>query len=176
MLVVLPQLLRTPAEAVGYALQPISVHARHLQALLDTLDMPTLPTVGHGITLDLTPVPLDEVLDSAVSTVPNTAHTSVISAFLFGILHHLTTMLESRHSRTVGRLLRTPQTSFGASPESLGGGPWPPLGSASLEAQSPLSPAIPSALHSVPPARSLASDAKRIPAAPTTTCSARKIG
>ncbi|MFD5248431.1 hypothetical protein ACFWIW_28085 [Amycolatopsis sp. NPDC058340] len=69
-LVVLPQLLRTPAEAAGYALQPVSARARHLQALLDTLDMPTLPTVGHGIaldleqvTLDLTPVALDEVLD-----------------------------------------------------------------------------------------------------------------
>ncbi len=69
-LVVLPQLLRAPAEAAGYALQPVSAQARHLQALLDTLDMPALPTVGHGIaldleqvTLDLTPVPLDEVLD-----------------------------------------------------------------------------------------------------------------
>jgi hypothetical protein len=69
-LVVLPQLLRAPAETAGYALQPVSTQTRHLQALLDTLNMPTLPTVGHVIaldleqvTLDLAPVALDEVLD-----------------------------------------------------------------------------------------------------------------
>lgn len=69
-LVVLPQLLRSPAEAAGYALQPVSTRAQHVQALLDALDMPTLPTVGDGIaldleqvTLDLAPVALDEVLD-----------------------------------------------------------------------------------------------------------------
>jgi hypothetical protein len=69
-LVVLPQLLRTPAEAAGYALQPVSARSSHLQALLETLDKPVLPTAGHVIALDLeqvtlnlTPIPLDEVLD-----------------------------------------------------------------------------------------------------------------
>jgi hypothetical protein len=69
-LVVLPQLLRTPAEAAGYALQPVSARSRHLQALLETLDKPILPTAGHVIaldleqvSLDLTPISLDEVLD-----------------------------------------------------------------------------------------------------------------
>jgi hypothetical protein len=69
-LVVLPQLLRMPAEAAGYALQPVSSRSRHLQALLETLDTPVLPTAGHVIaldleqvTLDLTPISLDEVLD-----------------------------------------------------------------------------------------------------------------
>jgi hypothetical protein len=69
-LIVLPQLLRTPAEAAGYALQPVSARTRHLQALQETLETPALPTAGHVIaldleqvTLDLTPVALDEVLD-----------------------------------------------------------------------------------------------------------------
>src|SRR5438128_10611551 len=34
-LVVLPQLLRTPAEAAGYALQPVSMQPRIAQGLLD---------------------------------------------------------------------------------------------------------------------------------------------
>ena len=69
-LVVLPQLLRAPAEAIGYALQPASTQSRTLRALLDTLDIGALPTAGHvvavdleQVTLDLAPVPLDEVLD-----------------------------------------------------------------------------------------------------------------
>ena len=69
-LVVLPQLLRAPAEAIGYALQPASTRSRTLRALLDTLDIGALPTAGHvvavdleQVTLDLAPVPLDEVLD-----------------------------------------------------------------------------------------------------------------
>ncbi|MGB3441105.1 MAG: hypothetical protein WBA97_20340 [Actinophytocola sp.] len=69
-LVVLPQLLRIPAEAAGYALQPVSSRSQRLQALLETLDTPALPTAGHVIsldleqvTLDLAPVALDEVLD-----------------------------------------------------------------------------------------------------------------
>jgi hypothetical protein len=69
-LVVLPQLLRAPAEAAGYALQPVSTQPRTLRALLDTLDLSVLPTAGQvvaldleQVTLDLTPVPLDEVLD-----------------------------------------------------------------------------------------------------------------
>ncbi|MBE1468183.1 hypothetical protein [Kibdelosporangium phytohabitans] len=69
-LVVLPQLLRAPAEAAGYALQPVSFRNRWLQALLDTLDTPALPTAGHvvaldleQVTLDLSTISLDEVLD-----------------------------------------------------------------------------------------------------------------
>jgi hypothetical protein len=69
-LVVLPQLLRAPAETAGYALQPASTKPRTVQALLDTLILDALPTAGHvvavdleQITLDLAPVPLDEVLD-----------------------------------------------------------------------------------------------------------------
>jgi len=69
-LVVLPQLLRAPAEAAGYALQPASTQPRTLRALLDTLDLPALPTAGHvvsldieQVTLDLATIPLDEVLD-----------------------------------------------------------------------------------------------------------------
>ena len=69
-LVVLPQLLRTPAEAAGYALQPTSTQSRHLRALLETLDISILPTAGHvvaldleQVTLDLGPISLDEVLD-----------------------------------------------------------------------------------------------------------------
>jgi hypothetical protein len=69
-LVVLPQLLRAPAEAAGYALQPASTRPRTLSALLHTLDLPALPTAGHvvaldleQVTLDLTSIPVDEVLD-----------------------------------------------------------------------------------------------------------------
>lgn len=69
-LAVLPQLLRGPAEAAGYALQPVSMQPRTVRALLDTLGLGALPTAGHvvavdleQVTLDLTPVPLDEVLD-----------------------------------------------------------------------------------------------------------------
>lgn len=66
----LPQVLRAPAEHAGYALHPASDHTRQVQALLDLLDRAPLPTAGHvvaadleQVTLDLTPVPLDEVLD-----------------------------------------------------------------------------------------------------------------
>lgn len=69
-LVVLPQLLREPAEASGYSLQPVSAQSRWLHALGETLDFPTLPTAGHvvaldleQVTLDLSTVSLDEVLD-----------------------------------------------------------------------------------------------------------------
>lgn len=69
-LVVLPQLLRGPAEKAGYALQPASARPRTVQALLDTLTIDSLPTAGQvvavdleQVTLDLSSVPLDEVLD-----------------------------------------------------------------------------------------------------------------
>ncbi len=69
-LVVLPQLLRAPAEAAGYALQPASMQPRSVRALLDTLNLAAFPTAGHvvavdleQVTLDLAPIPLDEVLD-----------------------------------------------------------------------------------------------------------------
>lgn len=69
-LVALPQLLRAPAEAAGYALQPVSGRPQTLQALLAALSFDALPTAGHiaafdltQVTLDLAPVPLDEVLD-----------------------------------------------------------------------------------------------------------------
>jgi hypothetical protein len=69
-LAMLPQLLRAPAEAAGYALQPVSPRTWQVQAFLEALDTPALPTTGHVIaldleqvTLDLTPVALDEVLD-----------------------------------------------------------------------------------------------------------------
>lgn len=69
-LVVLPQLLRAPAEAAGYSLQPASGWPRPVHALIDTLRSRALPTAGsvvsldlEQVTLDLAPVPLDEVLD-----------------------------------------------------------------------------------------------------------------
>jgi hypothetical protein len=69
-LVALPQLLRAPAEAAGYALQPATTQPRAVRALLDALELPGLPTAGHvvaadleQVTLDLRSVPLDEVLD-----------------------------------------------------------------------------------------------------------------
>ncbi|MFC3690253.1 hypothetical protein [Aquipuribacter hungaricus] len=69
-LVALPQLLRLPAERAGYALQPASTRPRHVHALQDALSFDALPTAGHvvaldleQVTLDLAPVPLDEVLD-----------------------------------------------------------------------------------------------------------------
>ena len=69
-LVVLPQLLRAPAEAAGYSLQPVSQRPRAQRVLLDTLSLSPLPTAGHvaafdltQVTLNLAPVPLDEVLD-----------------------------------------------------------------------------------------------------------------
>lgn len=69
-LVVLPQLLRAPAEAAGYALQPVSGQPQTLRALMGTLSLNALPTAGHiaaldlaQVTLNLAPVPLDEVLD-----------------------------------------------------------------------------------------------------------------
>lgn len=69
-LVLLPQLLRAPAEAAGYALQPACAEPRTARALLDALDRPAMPTAGQVIvadleqvTLDLSTVPLDEVLD-----------------------------------------------------------------------------------------------------------------
>jgi hypothetical protein len=69
-LVVLPQLLRAPAEGAGYSLQPASTQPRILQALQDTLSLRAIPTAGHvvaadleQVTLNLAPVPLDEVLD-----------------------------------------------------------------------------------------------------------------
>ncbi|QSE87071.1 hypothetical protein [Rhodococcus koreensis] len=69
-LTVLPQLLRASAESAGYALQPSSPYPRTVQALMDTLGSVSLPTTGHvvavdleQVTLDLSSVPLDEVLD-----------------------------------------------------------------------------------------------------------------
>lgn len=69
-LAVLPQLIRAPAEAAGFALQPISTRPQPLRALLEALDLSALPTAGHvvafdleQVTLDLAPVALDEVLD-----------------------------------------------------------------------------------------------------------------
>lgn len=68
-LVVLPQLLRAPAEAAGYALQPVTGRPRTLQALNDTLELGGLPTAGHvvaadlqQVAMDLSSIPLDEVL------------------------------------------------------------------------------------------------------------------
>lgn len=68
-LVVLPQLLRAPAEAAGYALQPATAKPRTLQALNDTLNIGGLPTAGHvvaadlqQVAMDLSSIPLDEVL------------------------------------------------------------------------------------------------------------------
>lgn len=69
-LTALSQLLRGPAETLGFALQPIYSRPERVRALLATLDQPALPTAGHvvkcdldEITVDLSSVPLDEVLD-----------------------------------------------------------------------------------------------------------------
>lgn len=69
-LTVLPQLMRTPAEAAGFALQPVSRHRRSLRALAEILNLDSVITAGHvvavdleQVTLDLSVVPLDEVLD-----------------------------------------------------------------------------------------------------------------
>jgi hypothetical protein len=68
-LTALPQLLRAPAEAAGWALQPASPSPQRLYDLVNTLRLPFLPTAGHvasldveQVTLDLSSVPLDEVL------------------------------------------------------------------------------------------------------------------
>jgi hypothetical protein len=53
-LVVLPQLLRAPTEASGYALQPTSTSPRSLQALLDALDRTySILKVGQVADLEL---------------------------------------------------------------------------------------------------------------------------
>ncbi|ORB47475.1 hypothetical protein BST43_26000 [Mycobacteroides saopaulense] len=69
-LITLPQILRKSAESIGLALHPISGRPRQVQALLNLLNVDTLPSVGHivaadleQVTLDLATVPLDEVLD-----------------------------------------------------------------------------------------------------------------
>jgi len=68
-LTALSQLLRGPAERHGLALQPVYSRPERVRALLATLDQPALPTSGHvvkcdldEITVDLSSVPLDEVL------------------------------------------------------------------------------------------------------------------
>jgi len=48
-LVLLPQLLRAPAEAAGYALQPACAQPRTARALLDALDWPAMPTAGQVV-------------------------------------------------------------------------------------------------------------------------------
>jgi hypothetical protein len=69
-LVVLPQLLRGPAEAAGLSLQPVSTRTQMLAALHDTLRIKALPSAGHvvaldleQVSLDLSSIPIDEVLD-----------------------------------------------------------------------------------------------------------------
>lgn len=69
-LTALPQLLREPAERQGFALQPASPSPQRLQDLVSTLRLPFMPTAAHvasfdleQVTLDLSMVPLDEVLD-----------------------------------------------------------------------------------------------------------------
>lgn len=59
-----------PPRKPGYALQPASTQPRLIQALLEALEIPALPTAGHvvaldleQVTLNLAPIPLDEVLD-----------------------------------------------------------------------------------------------------------------
>jgi hypothetical protein len=68
-LTALPQLLRAPAEQAGFALQPASPNPQRVRDLVSTLRLPFLPTAGHvaacdleQVTLDLSTVPLDEVL------------------------------------------------------------------------------------------------------------------
>ncbi len=85
-LVVLPQLLRAPAEAAGYALQPASTQARTARALLDTLNLAGMPTTGHvvaadleQVTLDLAPVPSTRSWTSGGSTETSTARTPATS-------------------------------------------------------------------------------------------------
>lgn len=62
--------LRTAAERAGYALQPTSNGPQLARALLDALQLPPLHTISNvvafdleQVTLDLSPIPLDEVLD-----------------------------------------------------------------------------------------------------------------
>lgn len=69
-LVILPQLLRGPAEAAGLSLQPVSTRPQLLTALHDALNVKVFPSAGHvvaldleEVTLDLSSIPLDEVLD-----------------------------------------------------------------------------------------------------------------
>jgi hypothetical protein len=66
----LPQILRERAEQLGYALNPATPYPREVRALLKHLDREPFPTRGHlvaadleQVTLDLSSVPLDEVLD-----------------------------------------------------------------------------------------------------------------
>jgi hypothetical protein len=69
-LVMVPQLLREPAEREGYALHPATSRSAQVQALIDLLGQSPMPTAGHvveadlqQVTLDLSSIPLDEVLD-----------------------------------------------------------------------------------------------------------------
>jgi len=68
-LAALPQLVRESAEHAGCALQPITTHPQQAHALLDCIDLATLPTAGHIVTTglepigpDLTRIPLIDVL------------------------------------------------------------------------------------------------------------------
>lgn len=68
-LATLGQLLRRPAEALGYALQPLGQERRAVRGLLATLNEAPVPTAGHvvvsdlhHVTFDLSSVALGDVL------------------------------------------------------------------------------------------------------------------
>jgi hypothetical protein len=70
-LAISPQLIRSPAERQGLALQPATSRLEFVRALLGVLDKPISPSPAaivsadlQELTIDLSTIPLDEVLDS----------------------------------------------------------------------------------------------------------------
>jgi hypothetical protein len=69
-LAMLPQIFKEAAARNGYALHPTTAQSEDVEALTDMLDQPPMATAGHvvtldlqQVTLDLSSIPLDEVLD-----------------------------------------------------------------------------------------------------------------
>jgi hypothetical protein len=150
-LVVLPQLLRAPAEAAGYGLQPASAQPRTARALLDTLNLAGMPTTGHvvaadleQVTLDLAPVPLDEVLDfRRQHGDQHRAYARDLRQFVRDAAV-LTQADRDRPSSTAARPWPTPQMNSDDSPGRPGGVPSPHSASASRAAPLPSPTEIPS--------------------------------
>jgi hypothetical protein len=87
---VLPQLIKGPAEAQGFSLQPASSNEILMSSLLAVLNVPSLPTTGSVVVsdmsevcIDLSSVPLDDVLGFDRSTVLTSGSMLGMSVSLF---------------------------------------------------------------------------------------------
>jgi hypothetical protein len=140
-LVVLSQLLRAPAEAAGYALQPTSTRPQMLQVLLEALQMLHCRLTGHvvtfdleQVTLDLSPIPLDEVLDF------RSQHGTEYRAYARNLRQFVRDLAaldqDGRDQAFSDRRnpSRTLPTSYVAWPAPRGVVPWPPSALVSSEA------------------------------------------